>query len=243
MRVYIYNEVQRPYTFRRVAVPVALVLIATILIILPTNSHVTSYNNSPVQQKQITHSAVLQTSEQDSLANNNIAKNTKNSDIVTSLNTQPKRTNTAIVQVNNVARINSVQSSDDINELFLATNIVRVANGLQKLQLHDKLNQSANLKCSDMVNRDYWSHVDPDGNQPWIFFDKVGYTKRSAGENLAYGFKDYSSVIQGWMNSPTHRATILDAKYRDVGFGICTSNNYISTGLQTIIVQHFGTPL
>lgn len=127
--------------------------------------------------------------------------------------------------------------------LLDGTNAVRITAGLPALTLNKQLTASATAKCKDMTLKDYWAHNDPQGREPWHFIDESGYIKQAAGENLAYGFSDNKGVIDGWMNSPAHKANLLDTRYQDIGFGICRSDNFVKSGKQTIVVQHFGQPL
>ncbi|HEY5152524.1 MAG TPA: CAP domain-containing protein, partial [Candidatus Saccharimonadales bacterium] len=66
-----------------------------------------------------------------------------------------------------------------------------------------------------------------------------GYQYRSAGENLAYGFSNASDTVAGWMNSAPHRANILDADYRNVGFGVASSPDYQGNGPATVVVAEY----
>ena len=127
--------------------------------------------------------------------------------------------------------------------LLELTNKERAVAGVGALTANTLLDQSAKAKCADMVTNNYWSHVDLTGQEPWHFIDATGYNKEAAGENLAYGFTSDSAVVQGWMNSPAHRKTLLDPIYTDVGFGVCESPDFVGSGKQTIVVQHFGRPL
>ncbi|HRK41176.1 MAG TPA: CAP domain-containing protein [Candidatus Saccharibacteria bacterium] len=124
--------------------------------------------------------------------------------------------------------------------LLAGTNAARAANGLGALSLQSQLNNSAQAKAQHMADHDYWAHVAPDGTQPWYFFSQAGYVYIRAGENLAYGFGTSQGAIDGWMNSPSHRANIL-GNYADVGFGIVNMPNYQGNGQQTIVVAHYGT--
>lgn len=130
-----------------------------------------------------------------------------------------------------------------ISALLSATNAQRASNGLGPLTLNSKLDSSAQAKANDMVSRDYWSHNTPDGQEPWIFFDSAGYSYQKAGENLAYGFSTSDATVVGWMNSPSHRANILDTSYTEVGFGFANSTNFVGSGEETIVVAHYGLPL
>jgi len=127
-----------------------------------------------------------------------------------------------------------------VSGLLQATNDQRTGNGLAGLTLNDQLNQAAQAKADDMAARDYWSHNTPEGNPPWIFFTNAGYQYQTAGENLAYGFLNSASTVDGWMGSEGHRANILNATYKEVGFGIANSANYQGTGPETIVVAMYG---
>ncbi len=137
----------------------------------------------------------------------------------------------------------SYSTEMSINGLLSGTNNERSSNGLGSLTLNSKLNSSAQAKANDMVSKDYWAHNTPSGQEPWVFFDSAGYVYQKAGENLAYGFSTSSSTVVGWMNSPSHRANILDGSYTEVGFGFANSENFVGTGQETIVVAHYGTPV
>lgn len=124
--------------------------------------------------------------------------------------------------------------------LLSGTNGARSSNGLGSFGLNSQLNSAAQAKAQDMASKNYWAHVSPDGTEPWYFFQQAGYAYIRAGENLAYGFMTSQSAIDGWMNSPSHRANIL-GDYAEVGFGIVNTPDYQSGGEQTIVVAHYGT--
>lgn len=127
--------------------------------------------------------------------------------------------------------------------LHSGTNAERNANNLGSLALSATLNQAAQNKANDMVTRDYWSHNTPDGQAPWTFITAVGYSYQTAGENLAYGFTASADTITGWMNSPGHRANILNTSFSEVGFGIANSPNYVGNGPQTVVVAMYALPI
>jgi len=124
-------------------------------------------------------------------------------------------------------------------DLYNATNAARTQNGLAPFTLSTKLSSAAQMKANDMIAKNYWSHVAPDGTQPWYWFEQAGYNYRNAGENLAYGFDTGYEVVDGWMNSPGHRANILGSFY-DVGFGYAQGENY-QGGRNTVVVGLYGT--
>jgi uncharacterized protein YkwD len=127
--------------------------------------------------------------------------------------------------------------------LLADTNTQRAAQGEKPLSMNGQLTTAAQAKANDMAARDYWSHVTPDGQQPWVFIDNAGYSYQAAGENLAYGFGTSDQIIDAWMNSPEHRANILNASYQDVGFGIINIANYQGEGPQTLVVAMYAQPL
>lgn len=137
-------------------------------------------------------------------------------------------------------------TNTSITGLLDSTNNRRTAAGVGRLTLNSKLNSAAQAKANDMVKDKYWAHVAPDGTQPWAFFDSAGYQYLSAGENLAYGFLTSNSTVTGWMNSPSHKANMLNGTFTDVGFGIANTDHYIYDGVdhgpQTIVVAHYGKP-
>ncbi len=128
------------------------------------------------------------------------------------------------------------------SSLLASTNQQRTNEGATALSLNSALSSAAQAKANDMVSRDYWSHVTPDGEQPWAFISDAGYSYDSAGENLAYGFATSSETVIGWMNSPSHRENLLNVAYKEVGFGFANSQDFINTGPQTIVVAMYGTP-
>ncbi len=127
------------------------------------------------------------------------------------------------------------------NEIIRLINEKRVQNGLSVLSENGILSSAAQAKGTDMLNRDYWAHVAPDGTQPWIFFSNVGYKYRFAGENLAKDFSNPTSAVEAWMASQTHRDNILSANYKETGVAVVEGD--LAGVSTTIIVQLFGTTL
>jgi uncharacterized protein YkwD len=126
--------------------------------------------------------------------------------------------------------------------LLSATNTRRINEGIDSLASDSQLASAAQAKANDMVARDYWSHVTPDGKQPWTFISAAGYQYSTAGENLAYGFLSSGDTITGWMNSSSHRANMLNDAFTEVGFGIANSPDYVGNGQQTVVVAMYAKP-
>jgi len=130
-------------------------------------------------------------------------------------------------------------SSVTSEELIELTNQTRLENGLPELTLNQTLVKAATQKAADMIARNYWAHTSPDGRTPWSFFKNVNYKYLYAGENLARDFLDSTSVLEAWLDSPTHRDNLLSSRYNDVGIAVIQD---IFQGQETIlVVQLFGT--
>jgi hypothetical protein len=136
-------------------------------------------------------------------------------------------------------------TSMSVEGLLSSTNSQRSANGVASFSLNSKLIAAAQAKANDMASRNYWSHNTPEGNPPWIFVSAQGYSYIKAGENLATGFADEQSTVNGWMNSPSHRANMLDPVFSEVGFGYANNPNYTAAGggPMTIMVAFYGQPV
>src|SRR5260221_3750375 len=127
------------------------------------------------------------------------------------------------------------------SEVERLTNVQRASNGLAPVTDNPVLDSGALAKGRDMLAKGYWAHVAPDGTQPWAFFISAGYSYRYAGENLARDFSDAQSAVNAWMASPTHRANVRSANYKEIGIGVVEGN--LAGVDTTIIVQFFGTKL
>jgi uncharacterized protein YkwD len=116
----------------------------------------------------------------------------------------------------------------------------RVDSGLRQLTVSPILEEAARMKAEDMVEKGYFAHTSPSGLNPWYWFYRSGYEFIHAGENLAVNFVDSEDVEQAWMNSPGHRANILNGNFTEIGIA-AVPGTY--KGKKTIfVVQLFGTP-
>lgn len=121
------------------------------------------------------------------------------------------------------------------------TNSNRVSQKLASLSVSPILEEAARLKAEDMAKNNYFSHIGPDGKTPWEWLSGVGYEYRYAGENLAVNFIDSKDVVDAWMNSPGHRANILNTNYTEIGIGTAVGTYKGKTTV--FIAQYFGKPL
>jgi len=120
------------------------------------------------------------------------------------------------------------------------TNQERSTSALVPLKRTAVLDYAATLKAQHMAQNGYFSHYSPDGVSPWYWFGVANYNFRHAGENLAVHFKDSSQLVDAWMDSPTHRANIMNGQYEEIGIGVAEGTY---EGYDTVfVVQLFGTP-
>lgn len=124
--------------------------------------------------------------------------------------------------------------------IFNLTNKSRSQNGITSLTYNSSLARAAQAKADDMLAKQYFAHVSPEGRNPWSFIKNVGYSYVAAGENLAVDFVEAESVDRAWMNSPGHRANILNSNFQEIGVGI--SRGTFEGHETTFVVQMFGTP-
>lgn len=124
--------------------------------------------------------------------------------------------------------------------LVKQTNEERVDNNLSTLRTSALLTKAAQLKANDMAEKGYFSHNTPDGKDSWYWFTLAGYAYAYAGENLAVNFTDSSDVTRAWMQSPDHRANIVNGNFQEVG--IATAEGTYKGKSTTFVVQLFGTP-
>lgn len=137
------------------------------------------------------------------------------------------------------------KSSSPLNKtgVFAWTNVQRVLSGNLPLLLPNSLlEQVAALKVQDMFEKQYFEHVSPTGEGASEVAKKVGYEFIAIGENLALGnFETDQKLVEAWMNSPGHRANILNLKYQEIGVAV---EEGIYEGQRTwLAVQIFGKPL
>lgn len=102
----------------------------------------------------------------------------------------------------------------------------RTSRGLKALAMDKgKLRDVARAHGVDMFQRGYFAHESPDGLSPFDRLDKAGVHFSAAGENLALA-PDVEIAHRGLMNSPAHKANILDPDFRRVGVGVINGGIY-----------------
>ena len=108
-------------------------------------------------------------------------------------------------------------------QVVTLVNRIRVANGLNKLTTYDKLTEVAQLRAKEIETN--YSHTRPDGTKCFTALDEAGLRTVTAGENIAKGYSTPERVFQGWMDSPGHRANILNPDVTMIGVGFVYDEN------------------
>lgn len=118
-----------------------------------------------------------------------------------------------------------------LNQVFALTNQYRQQAGCRALIRNSYAEKAAQGHADWMNATGTFSHTGANGSS---FVDRMkaaGYAS-PGGENIAYGQRDAQAVMTAWMNSPGHRANILNCKFTRIGVGVAGTRNYW--------VQNFG---
>ena len=132
-------------------------------------------------------------------------------------------------------------------EVVRYTNEFRSAHGLPPLTVNPALNAAAQARAVDMKTHRYFAHENPDtGEGPGEAIEAVGYAAKVSAENIAKGnWRSDQALVQGWIDSPGHRANILNPEVREIGVGLLRDGG-IAAGrplARLYAVQLFGKPL
>lgn len=128
-------------------------------------------------------------------------------------------------QVLNIPQLDSKVLSYEA-EVVRLVNEVRAENGLAPLTVNWELSRVARYKSQDMKDKGYFSHTSPTYGSPFQMIRNFGLSYRTAGENIARGYATPQAVMDGWMNSPSHKANILKASYKQIGVGYVAQGSY-----------------
>jgi uncharacterized protein YkwD len=116
------------------------------------------------------------------------------------------------------------QTQDFAAVLLSLINNTRLSSGLPLLSINSILGSIAKSRCDDMIARDYFSHVSPEGKDIQFFIEESGMFYKMTGENLQYcsppSIASPELFFNSWMESNTHRANILDSGYTQIGIAL-----------------------
>lgn len=111
----------------------------------------------------------------------------------------------------------SKDSSAYAQQVLDLVNQERSKAGLNALSMDGELSKMAMAKAKDMYDNNYFDHNSPTHGSPFDMMKEFGITYQSAGENIAKGQTSPSQVMKDWMNSPGHKANILNKSYTHIG--------------------------
>lgn len=123
------------------------------------------------------------------------------------------------IEVQSLPRLDKIDAF--VQEVVELVNQERSKEGLPSLTGVTALHSYAATRSSELVS--VFNHVRPDGSNPLHDVLQLGY--RTAGENIAYGYATPQAVMDGWMNSPGHRANILSPNFSYIGVGCYQKGN------------------
>ena len=135
---------------------------------------------------------------------------------------------------NNNTGTTSTSMNNDEKEVFDLINKQRTQNGLSPLKENSELQRVARIKAQDMVNNNYFSHTSPTYGSPFDMMKSFKISYNTAGENIA-GNSSNSSAVTAWMNSPGHRANILNGSFNQTGIGVVKGSKYGKIYVQMFI--------
>lgn len=81
------------------------------------------------------------------------------------------------------------------------------------MQSDPQLQDAAQGEADDMADRHFFDHTNPDGIGPQQRITATGYRWSNWGENISEGVPTPAEVMESWMNSADHRATILNCAF------------------------------
>ncbi len=122
------------------------------------------------------------------------------------------------------ASSSSSNSSSFISEVVRLVNIERAKENLSALTESSGLDGAANIRANEIITK--FAHQRPDGREWHTVLAESGISYNASGENIAAGQRTPAEVVEGWMNSPGHRANIMNSNFNKIGVGYVTGGSY-----------------
>jgi uncharacterized protein YkwD len=128
-----------------------------------------------------------------------------------------------------------------VGQVVELTNQFRAQNGLAPLTLNSKLSEAAQTHSQNMATQDFFSHTGKDGSSMGDRVSNAGYDWRTVAENIAAGQRTPSEVVTSWINSPGHRANMLNTTIKEIGVGyFFLAEDTGTTNYNAYWTQNFG---
>lgn len=144
------------------------------------------------------------------------------------ISANPQIKNPDLIYPGDVITVPSIESGvlGYEQEVVRLVNEIRRSYGLKELKLNWQLSRVARYKSQDMVDNRYFSHTSPTYGSPFDMIKAFNVRFNYAGENIAMGYSTPAAVVNGWMNSPGHRANILNVNFTEIGVGYVANGHY-----------------
>ena len=131
--------------------------------------------------------------------------------------TKPTTTKSTTTSAQTATRVTGFES-----EMLTIINQYRAEVGAAPLSTTTALNNAAAARAKETI--EVFSHTRPDGTECFTILDEYSISYRCAGENIAWGQRTVTSVMDGWYNSSGHKKNMQNADFGHVGFGCYTYN-------------------
>lgn len=117
------------------------------------------------------------------------------------------------------SQLESGPSAEIVNQIVALTNSFRQQNGLAPVTFNSRLTRAAQTHAQNMALQDFVSHTGADGSDIGQRVSATGYRWSVAAENIAAGYLNAVTAVQGWIDSPSHRVNLLDPAMTEIGVG------------------------
>lgn len=119
----------------------------------------------------------------------------------------------------------NITMGEDEQVILNLVNKARKEAGLGELKADSEVMRVAEIKAQDMEDSNYFSHTSPTYGSPFDMLKNFGVSYKNAGENIA-GHSTAQKAFEAWMDSPGHKANILNSSYNYTGIGVVKSDRY-----------------
>jgi len=124
-----------------------------------------------------------------------------------------------------------------VENVVARINAERAAHDLAPLKIDARLTRASEDRMRDMEEGGWWSHESPEGRSPFVWMAVRAYHYQYAGENLASGFETAGLLVRSWMESPGHRANILNPNFGDCGVAIIEGSTIRPAAGKSVVVM------
>lgn len=143
-------------------------------------------------------------------SNKNATKNNNINDSTTKFKNEAKK----LISVNKA----------DAQKILDLTNQYRKEKNIKALKLDSQLCQAANVRAMELATYNYFEHARPNGAAYWTILNDLNISRKTSGENIAFGYSSAEEVSQAWKDSKGHYANMINAHYTNIGIGEYTLN-------------------